>query len=107
QWKAVGPVPRDEDRKLWEAFRQQCDALFQRRQQESASQAEAWEGKRSQAISLCEELEKIAALTGPELIEGVKKLPELRVAFDAIGDLPRAHARQLQDRFERAFDRCH
>lgn len=107
EWKAVGPVPRDEDRKLWDEFRQQCDALFQRRQQESASQAEAWEGKRAQATGLCEELEKIAALTGPELIEGVKKLPELRVAFDAIGDLPRAHARQLQDRFERAFDRCH
>ncbi|HEY0943010.1 MAG TPA: DUF349 domain-containing protein [Steroidobacter sp.] len=107
QWKSVGMVPRDDDRKLWDEFRQQCDALFQRRQQESASQAEAWEGKRLQAAGLCEELEKIAALTGSELVENVKKLPELRVAFDAIGDLPRAHARQLQDRFERAFDRCH
>lgn len=107
QWKAVGPVPRDEDRKLWEEFRQQCDVLFQRRQQESASQAEAWEAKRTQAICLCEELEQIAALTGQELVENVKKLPDLRVAFDAIGDLPRAHARQLRDRFERAFDRCH
>jgi hypothetical protein len=107
QWKTVGPVPRDEDRKLWEEFRQQCDALFQRRQQESASQAEAWEARRTQAVGLCEEVEKIAALTGQELVENVKRLPELRVAFDAIGDLHRTHARQLQDRFERAFERCH
>lgn len=107
QWKSVGPVSRDDDRKLWDEFRQQCDALFQKRQQESASQAEAFEGKRSQAVSLCEELERIAGLADQELIENVKKLPEVRVAFDAIGDLPKAHARQLQDRFERAFDRCH
>ena len=107
QWKAVGPVGRDDDRKLWDEFRQQCDALFQRRQQESASVAEALEGKRAQASGLCEEVEKIAGLTGPELSESVKKLPELRHAFDAVGELPKAHARQLQDRFERAFDRCH
>lgn len=107
QWKSVGPVSRDDDRRLWEEFRQQCDVLFQKRQQESASHAEALEGTKSQAISLCEELEKIAGLTDQELIENAKKLPELRTAFDAIGELPRANARQLQDRFERAFDRCH
>ncbi len=107
QWKSVGPVSRDDDRKLWEEFRQQCDALFQRRQQESASHAEALAGTKSQVISLCEELERIAGLTDQELTENVKKLPELRAAFDAIEELPRANARQLQDRFERAFDRCH
>lgn len=106
QWKASGPVPRDEDRKLWEAFRQQCDALFQKRQQEFASHTEALETNKSQASSLCEALEKIAGLSDLELLEGVKQLPELRLAFDAIEELPRANARQLQDRFERAFERC-
>ncbi|HEY0680893.1 MAG TPA: DUF349 domain-containing protein [Steroidobacter sp.] len=107
QWKSVGPVPRDEDRKLWEEFRQQCDALFQKRQQEFASQNEAIESKKSQAVALCEEVEKIAALTDHDLLENAKRLPELRLAFDAIEELPKGHARQLQDRFERAFDRCH
>lgn len=107
QWKSVGPVSREDDRKLWEEFRQQCDALFQKRQQESASFNEALEGKKTQAIALCEELEKIAGLADQELFEQAKRLPELRTAFDDIGDLPRANARQLQDRFERALDRCH
>ena len=106
QWKSVGPVSRDDDRKLWEEFRQQCDALFQKRQQEFASQNEAIEGKKSQVLGLCEELDRIAALTGHELLESAKKLPELRLAFEAIGELPRGQARQLQDRFDRAFDRC-
>lgn len=106
QWKSVGPVPRDEDRKLWEEFRQQCDALFQKRQQEFASHNEVIEGKKSQALGLCEELDKIAGLTGEALLENAKRLPELRLAFEAIEELPKGQARQLQDRFERAFGRC-
>jgi hypothetical protein len=105
-WKSIGPVPRDQDRTLWENFREQCDAVFQKRQQELATQNAQFETSRSQAIALCEELEKIASLSDRELLEAAKKLPELRVAFDAIEDLPRAQARQLQDRFERAFERC-
>jgi hypothetical protein len=107
QWKGVGPVSRDDDRKLWEEFRQQCDALFQKRQQEFASHNEAQESKKAQAIGLCEEVEKIAGLADQELLENAKRLPELRLAFDAIEDLPKGNARQLHERFERAFDRCH
>jgi hypothetical protein len=107
KWKSVGPVGRDDDRKLWEEFRQHCDALFQKRQQEFATHNEALEGARSRATALCEELERIAGLSGQELLDQAKRLPELRAAFDEIGELPKQNARQLFDRFERAFDRCH
>jgi hypothetical protein len=107
RWKDVGPVSRDDDRKLWEEFRQQCDALFQKRQQEFATQNAALDSNKSQAVGLCEELEKIAELSGQDLLDGAKKLPDLRVAFEAIEELPKANARQLQSRFERAFERCH
>jgi hypothetical protein len=107
RWKAVGPVSREDDRKLWDEFRQHCDALFQKRQQEFASHNEALEGNKSRAIELCDELEKIAALSGQELLDQAKRLPDVRVAFDEIGELPKPNARQLQDRFERAFERCH
>jgi hypothetical protein len=106
KWKAVGPVSREDDRKLWEEFRQHCDALFQKRQQEFASHNEVLETNKSQASSLCEELEKIAGMSGQELLDQAKRLPELRDAFEAIGELPKQNARQLQDRFERAFERC-
>lgn len=105
QWKSVGPVPRDEDGKLWEQFREQCDALFQKRQKEFDSRNAAFEANKSQASGLCEELEKIAGQSEQELIENARKLPDLRLAFDSI-ELPKANARQLQDRFERAFERC-
>ncbi len=105
-WKAIGPVPRDVDRTLWEAFRAQCDAVFQKRQQEFASHTAALEANKLHAIGFCEELEKMAALSGQELLETAKKLPDLRLAFDSIEELPRSNARQIQDRFERAFERC-
>ncbi|HEU4603359.1 MAG TPA: DUF349 domain-containing protein, partial [Steroidobacteraceae bacterium] len=106
KWKSIGPVPRDDDRKLWEQFRAQCDAVFQKRQEERASHTAQLETNKVQAVSVCEELGNIAQLSGSELLERAKKIPELRAAFDAIEDLPKANARQLRERFERALQRC-
>jgi hypothetical protein len=106
KWKAVGPVPRDEDHRLWEDFRQRCDAVFQKRQQEFADYATELEANKSKALALCEELEQIAALSGPEMLENAKKRSDLRATFEAIGEFPRGGARELRGRFERAFERC-
>ncbi len=92
KWKAVGPVPRDEDQRLWEEFRQRCDAVFQKRQQEFADYTAELETNKSKVIALCEELEKSVALSGPELLENARKLSDLRLAFEAIGEFPRGAA---------------
>jgi hypothetical protein len=106
KWKAVGLGPRDEDQQLWEQFRQHCDAVFQKRQQEFADNAAGLEANKSKAITLCKELEESVALSGPELLENARKLPDLRFAFEAIGEFPREGARELRGRFERALERC-
>ena len=106
EWQAVGPVPRAEDHRLWEDFRQHCDAVFQRRQQEFAEYSTALEANKSQALALCEEIGKIAELSGPQLLQSVGRLAELRGAFEALGEFPRNGARELQSRFERALERC-
>jgi len=106
QWRAVGPVPREMDHTLWEEFRQHCDAVFQKRQQEYTDYTAALQDNKSKAIGVCEELEKIAALSGPELVQGARSLGDLRAAYDAAGELPKADARGLRNRFERALERC-
>jgi hypothetical protein len=106
KWQAVGPVPRDEDQRLWEEFRQRCAAVFQKRQQEFADYTAGLTANKSKAIALCEELEKVVALSGPELLENARNLPDIRLAFEAIGEFPRGDARELRGRFERAFERC-
>jgi hypothetical protein len=106
QWRTVGLVPRAEDQRLWEEFRQQCDAVFQKRQHESNEYTAALEANKSQALALCERLEALAALCGHELLEEVAKTENPRVAFESLGEFPRAESRALHNRFERALESC-
>ena len=106
RWKTIGLVPRDEDHRLWEEFRQHCDAVFQRRQQEFAEYNTSLEANKVTAVAACEELERISALSGPPLIESMPRVTELRDAFEALGEFPRGAARELRSRFERAVERC-
>jgi hypothetical protein len=91
---------------LWEEFRQHCDAVFQKRQHEYAEHSAGLEANKTKAGAACAELERVAALTGSELLEGAARIPELRVAFEAAGELPRSDERGLRTRFERAVERC-
>jgi hypothetical protein len=105
-WKETGPAPRDQDQTLWNEFRELCDAVYQKRQQAHAEYTARLEAAKIKAVALCEEAERVAALTGAALLEEGAKIPELRSAFDALDEMPRTEARGLQDRFERALDLC-
>ena len=106
QWKAVGPVPREDDQRLWSEFRVQCDAIFQKRQQAAADFNATLESNKARALALCAELEQIGALSGTALLEGALRTGELRAEFEALGELPKPDARELRRRFERAQERC-
>jgi hypothetical protein len=106
KWQAVGPVPREADQRLWRKFREHCDAVFQKREQDLAAYTTGLESNKAQALALCEQVEKIAALEGAELQASAGTLGELRKAFEALGEFPRADTRELRNKFERALDRC-
>ncbi|MFL6600110.1 MAG: DUF349 domain-containing protein [Steroidobacteraceae bacterium] len=106
RWREVGLVPRESDHSLWEEFRQQCDAVFQRRQHEFAEVTAQLQTNQASAISVCEQLEKIAALSGPQLLQSARNISDLRATFEAAGEFPRGEARGLRGRFERALQRC-
>ena len=106
RWRDIGPAPREAEGSLWSEFREQCDGVFRKREQAYAEHAASLEGNKVQALSLCEELEQLHAESGPSLLESAKSLPQRRAAFDALGELPRADARSLQERFNRALSQC-
>jgi len=106
EWQATGPVPREMDQRLWGEFRRHCDAVFQRREQELAAHAAGLEDNKAQALALCERLEQIAALEGAGLLAQAAAMAEVRSAFEALGELPRAEARELRNKFDRAVERC-
>lgn len=101
-WKEIGAVQRDQEQPLWNEFRAQCDAVFQKRQQAYLDYSAGLEASKKQAVALCEELEQAASSSGSALLEGLAKVPQWRAAFDALGELPRGGERALKDRFERA-----
>jgi len=105
-WKEIGLVAQDESQRLWEEFRQQCDAVFARRQQLQTEFVSQLSANAARAAELCAEAEQLLTLSGQELVEGARKAPALREAFAAAGELPRAEAHALRNRFERALERC-
>jgi len=104
-WKTAGPVPRAEDNALWQEFRHHCDAVFQRSAQEWAAHGAVLETSQARAVALCEELERISGLGGEPLTAAAKALDGLRDEFESL-ELPRAHARELRQRFRQASDHC-
>jgi hypothetical protein len=105
-WKETGPAPGAQSQSLWNEFREVCDAVYQKRQQAYAEYTLGLEANKLKAAALCEEAERVAALSGVPLLEGTAKIPEWRSAFDALDEMPRTEARGLHDRFERAIDLC-
>ncbi|WP_018403807.1 DUF349 domain-containing protein [Marinobacter gelidimuriae] len=53
-WQAIGITRHREDRKLWQAFRQACDAIFARREQENSRQKQAVVAADEQVTSILE-----------------------------------------------------
>ncbi|MDB5969047.1 MAG: hypothetical protein JWQ90_1497 [Hydrocarboniphaga sp.] len=106
QWRTVGPVPREVDQDLWGQFRQHSDAVFQKREQDFAAYTAGLENNKAQAIALCEQLEKIAALEGAELLARAAALGDTRSAFEALGEFPRADTRELRNRLDQGLERC-
>ena len=102
QWEEIGPASREREQSLWHEFREQCDAVFQKRQQAHVDYTARLEAVKTQAVALCAEVEQTAGVTGAELLEANGKISAWRAAFEALGELPRAEARGLQRRFDQA-----
>jgi hypothetical protein len=105
-WKDLGPVERDKEQSLWTEFRAQCDLVFARRQQAQTEHIAALEANRAAALTLCQDAEQAATLSGAEFLQACARIPQWRTDFEAIGEMPRADQRSLRDRFEQALKRC-
>jgi hypothetical protein len=104
-WKQTGAAPREQEQSLWNEFREVCDAVYQKRQQAFADYCAGLEAAKTKAVGLCEAAEQAAALSGPELLATRDAVGELRAAFAALDEMPRADSRGLQERFRNALAR--
>lgn len=105
QWKATGPVPHDRSQAMWDEFRANCNAVFERRQQEIGRLNEALGQAKAAAEALCAEIEQACEQGPADRPSGEARLREWEDAFNALGELPRAEARSLRERYQREAGR--
>ncbi len=103
-WRAVGVTPQAEGQRLWDEFKQHCDAVFDKRRKEHTDRMAEIEQNEERALAVCIELEDLARRTGAELYASAQRVRELRDAFAQIGELPRDKSREIQHRFRRAVE---
>jgi ribosome modulation factor len=104
-WKETGPVPRDQAQVLWDEFRALCDAVYERREQAYVLHSAGLEAAKASAVALCEQVEQAGSVSAEERLAARAKIREWHAAFDGLQEMPRADARGLRDRFERAVSR--
>ena len=110
QWKAVGVVRRRDDQKIWKLFRSQCDAIFDKRKQQSEEFKVELDAHKIVAENIIEQIEALLSLHGDELLSSRSALQLLKTQFAEVGALPRASNTAIEKRFQNAvqqFDaRC-
>ncbi|MGY2082159.1 DUF349 domain-containing protein [Blastococcus sp. SYSU DS0539] len=98
RWKAVPRTGRDGDDDLWKQFRAAQDVFFNARaEQDKARDAEqvANQQAKEELLAEAEKLDPSTDLRGAQ--NALRKLQE---RYDAIGHVPRAVMRQLEDRMQ-------
>lgn len=106
QWHTTVPARQKEENRLWQQFRNACDAVFaRRREQQEAASAELQEHLR-QREALCEEAEALAAAEAGEqaLVAALRGL-EARWRDASALPLPRQGATAVAQRWHDARSR--
>jgi len=100
QWQQVGTLARRDEQNLWKAFRVVCDELFERRSQQVEAFKAELDEHRQQAEALIEQFEALSKTDQP--LTEKARADELKAQFRALGALPKAQQKVLQERFNKA-----
>lgn len=102
-WQQVGVTARSVDQKLWRDFRAACDAVFAKKQQQSAEFKEELEANLTRAQALIAEL-KTLTQSDQALLDMRGQVDTLRQEFNNVGMLPKAKAQEVNADFLQAID---
>ena len=104
KWQTIGASLRKEEQQLWHEFRDVCDAVFAKRQQQSAEFKAELDANLAVAKNLIAELEGLTALTLQALIDARKRVDEVRQEFGGLGQFPKAHVNEIKAAFNQAAE---
>jgi hypothetical protein len=102
EWKAIGPVPKEQNEGVWERFRKAADDFFTRRKTHYDQLEKEQKENLRRKVALCEQAEKLS--TAEEFKSTSEALKALQAEWKTVGPVPRAKADALWERFRKAND---
>jgi hypothetical protein len=102
EWKAVGPVPKEQTDALWKRFRGACDRFFERRKAHFSVLDEERAGNLRRQEELCVKVEALAGSTDWKATAELIK--QYQADWKEIGPVPRAESEAMWKRFRAACD---
>lgn len=107
RWKTAGMVARKDEHQLWQEFREVCDQLFERRDAQNKAFKADLDANKSQAEALINSIESL--VQSESILAERSVFEQLKQEYSALGTLPKAHYKQLSQKFQSAcaaFDKA-
>jgi exonuclease SbcC len=104
RWQTIGASLRKEEQQLWHEFRDVCDAVFAKRQQQSVEFKAELDANVVGAKNLLAELESLTALTAQDLTDARKRVDEIRQVFGGLGQFPKTQVNEIKAAFNQAIE---
>lgn len=106
EFKHIGPVPKDEQEEVWRRFKAASDKIYQRRREFFENLKNNLQENLNEKRRLSEEVQEFAAFDSDKTADWnakTREILELQKKWEAIGSLPREHAREVNRQFWSAF----
>lgn len=104
RWQTIGASLRKEEQQLWHEFRDVCDSVFAKRQQQSAEFKAELDASLVSAKTLMAELESLTVLSAQALTDARKRVDEIRQEFGGLGQFPKAQVNEIKAAFNKAIE---
>ena len=102
EWKAIGSVPRREQRALWKRFHSACSNFFTRRKADLAERKKVWASNLEQKEALCVRVEALAEAT--DIVAAIEEVTRTQREWRTIGAVRRSKSDALWQRFREACE---
>lgn len=97
EWKTIGPVPKKKSDALWEAFKEACNVIYEKRREADAEVNAEFEENFKKKEEVMEKIE--ALLENPDLSAVRLELSSLEKAYHGAGKVPRNKVKSCEGRF--------
>lgn len=104
QWQVTVAGKRKLENKLWQEFRDACDAVFARRRQQQHAHHELEKQNKAEKQRLCKQMEDLCKSTMADLQDAERLMRGLIEQWNETGQLAKRDRQALEARFDKARD---